>query len=77
MLEPDIAGLTLRQPPATHMSDAAPALLNVLCVCDVPKTLGMLAPRTVTLIGAEVEFGTKAAAIYRAAGVSEKLVLRK
>jgi dienelactone hydrolase len=77
LLEPDIAGLTLRQPSATHMSDAAPAMLNVLRGCDVPEALGMLAPRPVTLIGAEADCGQKAAAIYRVAGAAGNLVLMK
>jgi dienelactone hydrolase len=77
LLEPDVAGLTLDQLPATHMDDSAPALLNVLRVCDIPEALGMLAPRPVTLVGNNAEAGQKAAAIYRAAKASDKLILKE
>ena len=40
--ESDIAGVILRAPPPTHMDPAAPQLLNVLRVCDVPHVMGML-----------------------------------
>ncbi|MBI2925319.1 MAG: prolyl oligopeptidase family serine peptidase [Verrucomicrobia bacterium] len=77
LLEPDIAGLILRKPPASHMDDSAPALLNVLRVCDIPEAVGMLAPRPLTLV--EVPEGSfeKTAAIYRAAGAAEKLVVSR
>ncbi len=75
LLEPDIAGLIINQPAATHMEKSAPALLNVLRVCDIPEALGMLAPRPVTLVGAKSDLTAKAAAIYRSAGALDKLVL--
>ncbi len=77
LLEPDVAGLILHQPPATHMEDSAPALLNVLRVCDVPEALGMLAPRPLILAGDQMDWARKIAAIYRAAGASDKLVVKK
>ena len=43
--EPEIAGAILNNPPLGHMEADAPALLNVLRVCDIPDVLGMLAPR--------------------------------
>jgi pimeloyl-ACP methyl ester carboxylesterase len=76
LLEPEVAGLVLFEPAATHMSDSAPSLLNVLRVCDIPDVLGMLAPRPVTIITEQSESFQKAKAIYRAAGATEKLVLR-
>jgi len=76
LLEPGVSGVTLRQPSATHMDDSAPALLNVLRVCDIPEAVGMLAPRPVTLVGNVVEF-PRVASIYRAAGASDKLVVKK
>jgi hypothetical protein len=70
LLEPDIAALTLHEPPATHNDPAAPVLLNVLRICDLPDALGMLAPRSVTITGQYLEEPTrKAARIYEAAGV--------
>jgi len=76
LLEPDIAGLILFQPPVTHMDATAPVLLNVLRVCDIPEALGMVAPRPVTLVGSPVGWTEKVGAIYRAAGASDKLVLK-
>ena len=76
LLEPDIAGLILFQPPVTHMDESAPALLNVLRVCDIPEALGMLAPRPVTLVGNQSDWTEKTTAIYRAAGASHNLVLK-
>jgi hypothetical protein len=77
LLESEIAGLILHQPSATHMDDSAPALLNVLRVCDIPEALGMVAPRPVTLIGGQTDWAGKATAIYRAAGATDRLVLQK
>jgi len=77
LLEPSISGLILHQPSATHMDDSAPALLNVLRVCDIPDAVGMLAPRPITLVGNDVEWFPKVASIYRAAGASDKLVVKK
>ena len=77
LLEPEIAGLILREPPTSHMDASAPALLNVLRVCDVPEALGMVAPRPVTLITQQGERFPKASAVYAAAGAADKLVLRK
>ena len=70
LLEPDIAALTLSQPPLSHMDPAAPALLNVLRVCDVPEVLGMLAPRPLTVLGESNDALAKAQAIYQAAGAT-------
>ena len=77
LLEPDVAGLILSQPPATHMNESAPALLNVLRVCDIPQALGMLAPRPLTIVADPSDWGKNVTAIYRAAGASDKLLWRK
>ena len=37
--EPEIAGVTAVDPPASHMDAGAPQVLNVLRVCDVPDAL--------------------------------------
>ena len=72
LLETDIAGLVLSQPPATHMADNAPPLLNVLRVCDIPEAVGLLAPRPVTLLGETSAFSGKSTEIYRAAGAVDR-----
>jgi len=76
LLESDIAGLILSDTPATHMDEAAPALLNVLRVCDIPDALGMSAPRPVILVGNRAPQLEKSALIYRLAGAAEKLVFK-
>jgi hypothetical protein len=73
VLEPQITGLTLHSPPATHMDKAAPQFLNVLRVCDVPDAVGLIAPRPLAMIAAEAaQFRTTAAA-YQAANASKRL----
>jgi dienelactone hydrolase len=74
LLEPDISGLVLARPPASHMDNAAPVLLGVLRTLDIPQAIGMLAPRRVTLVGAPADLSGAAADIYRAAGAADKLV---
>jgi len=73
LFEPDITHLTVIDPPITHMSCEAPQFLNVLRVCDIPDVLGMLAPKSLTLVDATNEAGTKISHIYELAGASENL----
>ncbi len=77
LLEPDIAGLALSRVPPSHMDNVAPALLNVLRVCDVPQAMGLLAPRPIMLAGPANGCEEAAAALYRAAGAQEKFVVGK
>ncbi len=77
LLEPDISAVVLGDPPTTHTDATAPALLNVLRVCDVPEVLGMLAPRSVTIYADKSAAVRKVAAIYAAAGAKDKLVVAK
>jgi dienelactone hydrolase len=70
--EPEIAGVILNKPPLSHMEADAPALLNVLRVCDIPDVLGMLAPRPVVVYAAPSPSLDKTAAIYQAAGAAGK-----
>jgi hypothetical protein len=55
------------------MDNAAPQLLNVLRVCDVPDALGLIAPRPLTLIDADAADFKRTADAYEAAGASDKL----
>lgn len=74
--EPEIAGVIAHKPQLTHMDPAAPQFLNVLRVADIPDVLGMLSPRPVTIISADERL-KKTAAIYVAAGMSDRLTVRK
>ena len=75
LLEPDIAGVVLHNPPLTHMSADAPQLLNVLRVCDIPDVLGMLAPKPLTIKSIAEEPAEKIRGLYTAAGARSHLVI--
>jgi dienelactone hydrolase len=77
LLDAGIKGLAVSNPARSHMENAAPVLLNVLRVCDIPEAIGMLAPRPVTLLNANPELATRAAAVYAAAGAPGKLAAAK
>jgi dienelactone hydrolase len=72
--EPEIDEVIVDTPPRSHRDDAAPQLLNVLRVCDIPEVLGMLAPRRLTIRGQADPAWDKTAAIYTAAGSAERFV---
>jgi hypothetical protein len=74
--EPDIAGVIAVNPSVSHMDAHAPQFLNVLRVCDIPDTFGMLAPRPLTLLDCEGDALGKISQIYAAAGASEKLTTK-
>ena len=76
LLEPSIAAVTIADPPATHMDAAAPVLLNVLRVCDIPDVLGMLAPRPLMLLGTDGEAFRRTAQAYETAGAAAHLMRR-
>jgi dienelactone hydrolase len=77
LLEPEIAGVILREPTMSHMDKDAPQLLNVLRVCDVPDVLGMLAPRPLRISGVPAERLAKVRAAYDAAGASDRFVVEE
>ncbi|MGA2032032.1 MAG: hypothetical protein ABSG68_07245, partial [Thermoguttaceae bacterium] len=74
--EPEIAGVILSKPPLGHMEADAPALLNVLRVCDIPDVLGMLAPRPLVICAERSEALDKVAASYAAAGEPRKFTCK-
>ncbi len=76
LLDDQIAGAVLCRPPLGHMDPSAPALLNVLRVCDIPDVLGMIAPRRLIVYGLPAKRLAKVHTIYQAAGAGEKLDLR-
>lgn len=76
LLEQDIAGVTLSRLPASHMENGAPALLGVLRALDIPQEIGLLAPRSVTLLQPPPEVAQTVKAIYRSAGAESKLIVK-
>jgi dienelactone hydrolase len=77
LLEPDVAGLMLVHPPLSHMDEAAPALLNVLRICDIPQAAGMVAPRPLTVAGAPPDWSHSVAELYRLADAANKFEARE
>jgi hypothetical protein len=75
LLEPDITAVVLNHPMLSHQDASAPALLNVLRVCDVPEVLGMLAPRPLTIQGSPAPDLKKVAEIYSSADAANRLSL--
>ncbi|HEV2668602.1 MAG TPA: hypothetical protein VG324_27040, partial [Blastocatellia bacterium] len=81
LYQPTIEAVVAVAPPASHRPRATgeeygPALLNVLRVMDIPEALGCLAPRQLTLIGANDSAFDRTAAIYRLAGAADQLERR-
>jgi cephalosporin-C deacetylase-like acetyl esterase len=76
-LDNSIAGATIVSPPTSHMDSAAPQLLNVLRVCDVPVSLGLIAPRPLTLVGAKAEAFEATAAAYASATAKDRLQIKE
>jgi hypothetical protein len=73
ILDDSIDGVTLVDPPKSHMESEAPQFLNVLRVCDVPDALGLAAPRELSIRGGEKEAFERTSAAYEAAGAKGKL----
>lgn len=74
-MDEGIAGVTLVAPPASHMASGAPQFLNVLRICDVPDTVGALAPRPVRVVGSHPAAFARSVSAYAAAGAEDKLSL--
>jgi hypothetical protein len=72
---PEIASVTILSPPPTHMDNAAPQFLNVLRVCDVPDSLGLIAPRPLNIIGASGKDFSRTADAYDAAEAKRQFAL--
>jgi cephalosporin-C deacetylase-like acetyl esterase len=76
LLDENIAGAVVVDPPVSHMDKDAPQFLNVLRVCDIPDALGLIAPRPLTLIGVKPEPFERTKAAYEAAGAADKLTFK-
>ena len=66
LFEPQMAEIVIVDPPASHRD--GPIFLNVLRVLDVPETLGLLAPRPLTIHTAQESAFARTASIYSVAG---------
>ena len=75
LFESSISEVVLYEPPTTHRD--GPTLLNVLRVLDIPDTLGLLAPRRVTLHTEKIQSFEKTKRIFDAAGHSSRLTVHK
>ena len=78
LYEPSIGEIVLVNPPASHQprkqdEPYGPALLNVLRVLDVPEALGCLAPRPLSLVGADDKAFEKTKIFYHLANSSDQL----
>ncbi|GIW93109.1 MAG: hypothetical protein KatS3mg110_1150 [Pirellulaceae bacterium] len=69
----EVASVTLVEPPYTHMDPAAPQLLNILRVADVPVVLGLLAPTPLTFRGVKQEEFHPTRRLYESAGFADRL----
>ncbi len=81
LYQPAIEAVVAVDPPASHLprtpqEEYGPPLLNVLRVLDIPEAFGCLAPRKLTLIGANDAAFDRTAAIYRSAGASDRFERR-
>lgn len=77
LYQPAIEAVIAVDPPASHRPRSAgeeygPAVLNVLRVLDIPEALGCLAPRRLTLIGAQDTAFDRTAEIYRLADAADR-----
>lgn len=76
VLESDIAGARLVAPPDSHQNPAAPALLNVLRVGDIPDLLGLLAPRPLWIAPSNQDVFASTRKLFAAANAAERLTVR-
>ena len=75
VLDPEIAGVEMIEPPLTHMGTDAPLFLNILRVADIPEILGLLAPRPLTIVSNDERL-KKTAKIYAAAGAEKQITIK-
>jgi hypothetical protein len=68
---PAIAEVVVADPPSSFRD--GPTFLNVLRVLDIPDVLGLLAPRPLTLVGAQDRTFDRTVRLYQLAGAETKL----
>jgi cephalosporin-C deacetylase-like acetyl esterase len=79
LYQPAIESVVAVEPPASHRPRVTgeaygPAFLHVARVLDIPEAMGCLAPRPLTLIGAQDAAFARTAAIYQVAGVAGRFI---
>lgn len=74
LFESSISDIVAIDPPSTHRN--GPHLLGVLKVTDIPDSLGMLAPRKLTIVTPNADAFSRTAAAYSAAGQKERFEVR-
>jgi cyanophycinase len=72
LLEPSINEVLVIDPPASHRD--GPHFLGILRHLDIPETLGLLAPRKLTIHTSDPAF-QRTKEIYKLAGAADKLTL--
>ncbi|HEX6962187.1 MAG TPA: prolyl oligopeptidase family serine peptidase [Lacipirellula sp.] len=72
-LDDEIAGAVLLDPHPSHTADDAPQFLNILRTCDIADVLGLMAPRSLTIVGGSPDRFERTKKIYSAAGQPDRL----
>lgn len=75
LFESCISELMLVEPPKSHRE--GPTLLNVLRILDIPETIGLLAPRHVTLFNADEATFQQTEAVFQAETAEPRLIRRR
>ncbi|HYG74545.1 MAG TPA: prolyl oligopeptidase family serine peptidase [Planctomycetota bacterium] len=81
LYEPQISAITIVDPPVSHMpktegGEYGPPLLSVLRVLDIPEALGCLAPRNLTLVGAQAADFSRTKELYKISGAEANLRIK-
>jgi dienelactone hydrolase len=76
VLDDSISAVELNSPPVTHQSNSAPQFLNILRVADVPVTLGLIAPRRLTITTDQPDAFRATQAIYATAGAASAVTIK-
>jgi len=71
LFEPRLSKIVLVEPPTSHKD--GPHFLSVMRLTDIPASVGLLAPRQLTLRGTSAKAFQATVRLYRAAGAEEKL----
>lgn len=74
LFEPAISEVIIVEPTESHMQ--GPHFLNVLRLLDIPDALGLLAPKKLTIYGAQENVFKKTATLYEIAGASDRFSLK-